>query len=73
MMRARKSSYNIEKLAHFISDGFSLLQELLYSQQPNTYNSYVAGYPPPLPQQNGMMFGNAACYTDLSCDNSTTE
>ena len=69
----KKLSNNMEKLTHCISDGFSLLQGLLYSQQPNTYNPYAAGYPPPPPQPNGMIFSNAACYTDLPRDNTTTE
>ena len=41
----KKLSSNMEKLMHCIADGFSLLQRLLYSPPPNTYNPYAAaGY-----------------------------
>ena len=69
----KKLSNNMEKLIHCIADGFSLLQGLLYSPPPNTYNPYAAAsYPPPPLQQHGMVYNNS-CYTDLPRDHSTTE
>ena len=69
----KKLSSNMEKLTHCIADGFSLLQGLLYSPPPGTYNPYAAaGYPPPPPQQNGMVFNNTGCSTGLPRDHSTT-
>ena len=67
----------MEKLIHCIADGFSLLQGLLYSPHlAHTYIPYAAaGYPPrpPPPQQNGMVFNDTGCYTDLPRDHLTTE